>query len=623
VSHLPRPVFRLLVVLAALLALGLAGFGTARAAMSGRVLGDVTVIGVPLGGLSPADAERALAAEAGRVAVRPTTVHVEESSFTLRPSEIGFTVDIGATVDAAVDLGRAGSIPGQFWWWLTHLLGSVTMAPVTSLDPDAVEEALAGWEEAALPDLPFEGAIETDGTEPVAVPPRAGRRIDREAAPGRLVEGVLGGEAVRLPVVGVEPRVSGEAVAAALEAARRLLAGDVVLAADAGEVTMTPPQLAEAFRSEPTSAGELRLFFDPGTVAAVLEPSLAGILRQPVDASFVVDGYRVSVAPGSAGTDLDAEATARSVGTAAASPDRRGLLVVRDGAEPAVTTADLESLHVTHLVSRFTTYHDCCQNRVRNIHLIADTVDGTIVRPGEELSLNGLVGRRTVADGYLEDGTIIGGELTTSVGGGVSQFATTFYNAVFWGGYDDVSHKPHSFYFSRYPEGIEATISFPAPDLVFRNDSETGILIRTEYTDTSITVSFYGDNDGRIVSGRHRNGATELTVVEAGGPAARVVTASVSDRYNPTNPGAELRPNPGLQPGQRRQVQKPSPGWTVKVTRTITVGGTERPETWTVRYSPRREIVEVNPCEIPELATPCPTTTTTTTPPPTTTTTTP
>jgi hypothetical protein len=259
---------------------------------------------------------------------------------------------------------------------------------------------------------------------------------------------------------------------------------------------------------------------------------------------------------------------------------------------------------------------------VTNIHLIADIVDEAIVMPGATFGINEYVGQRTVERGFLEDGTIIQGELVETVGGGVSQFATTFYNAVFWGGYEDVTHRPHTFYFSRYPEGIEATISWQQPELAFRNDRSTALWLRTGYTDTSITVRIYGSNDGRVVVGDHSSGNTNLRVIAEGGPAARRVRASVGERSNPTEPTIEYRPNPELDVEETDQIQSPAPGWTVIVTRVIEENGSEREESWTVRYLARREILEVHPCKIPGTIEPCPepTTTTTTLPPDTTTT---
>ena len=158
------------------------------------------------------------------------------------------------------------------------------------------------------------------------------------------------------------------------------------------------------------------------------------------------------------------------------------------------------------LVAEFTTYHPCCQSRVINIHRIADAVDGAVVQPGETFSVNSHVGKRTEAKGYVAAGAIVGGEIVccdhpANIGGGTSQFATTLYNAVFWGGYEDVYHKAHSLYFTRYPVGIEATLGYPGPDVVFRNDTNAPLYIDTSYTSRSVTVRLYGTNEGRVVNG--------------------------------------------------------------------------------------------------------------------------
>ena len=258
---------------------------------------------------------------------------------------------------------------------------------------------------------------------------------------------------------------------------------------------------------------------------------------------------------------------------------------------------DADGQGVLHLVSQYTTHHPCCHARVTNIHLFADAVDGAVVPPGEAFSLNDHVGQRTRSKGFLGAGTLINGTLVSTVGGGVSQFATTFYNAVFWGGYQDVEHKPHSSYFSRYPEGIEATINWPYLDLVFRNDTSRNVIIKTEYTDTSLTVKFFGDNDGRFVVGEWKDKEGRLEVVTPGGSQARVVTAEVSRRLNWRSPPEPLyRANPRLAVDQRRYRQPALHGWTVRVTRTISQEGQESTEQWGVRYLPLRAIIEVHPC---------------------------
>ena len=92
---------------------------------------------------------------------------------------------------------------------------------------------------------------------------------------------------------------------------------------------------------------------------------------------------------------------------------------------------------------------------------------------------------------HLPEGAILDGELVSDIGGGVSQFATTFFNAAWFAGIELVDFKAHSFYFSRYPPGREATINYPNVNLEIRNDTPYDILIDTDSNATSVTVTFW------------------------------------------------------------------------------------------------------------------------------------
>ena len=83
------------------------------------------------------------------------------------------------------------------------------------------------------------------------------------------------------------------------------------------------------------------------------------------------------------------------------------------------------------------------------------------------------------------------GHFTEDIGGGISQFATTLFNAAFYAGLEIPEYQAHTIYISRYPYGREATMSYPKPDLKIKNTSPHGVLIWTEYTRTTITVSLW------------------------------------------------------------------------------------------------------------------------------------
>jgi vancomycin resistance protein YoaR len=143
---------------------------------------------------------------------------------------------------------------------------------------------------------------------------------------------------------------------------------------------------------------------------------------------------------------------------------------------------------------------------VANIHRIADLIQGVVIAPGTTFSVNDHVGRRTIANGFVA-APVIDHEykFTEDVGGGISQFATTIFNAAFFAGLDIPSYYMHGIYIARYPYGRESTISFPSPDVRIRNNTPHGVLIWPTYTATSITVTMYST---KYVSGEQTNQTT-------------------------------------------------------------------------------------------------------------------
>ena len=94
---------------------------------------------------------------------------------------------------------------------------------------------------------------------------------------------------------------------------------------------------------------------------------------------------------------------------------------------------------------------------------------------------------------------IIGSLVLPSIGGGVCQTATTLFNDAFELGLPILERTNHNLYLSHYPIGRDATVSWGGPDFKFRNDLKHGILIKTSYTDSTLTFTFYGTPEHRRV----------------------------------------------------------------------------------------------------------------------------
>ena len=554
-----------------------------RALTTGKVLRGVWVDHAALSGLDRQATQQAVADLATEMTRRVYHVQVGSRLFEVRAKDLGAQVDTDATVDAVLNAGRHGSLIRRFRWWLDRWSSPSQIALVVSLDPTATRRWITHAEEG-LEDPPFDGSTTLKGGKVTPVYPHPGRVVDQQQAWIQLVNALRTGQTgvVSLALATQQPHLDRTAVDAVVKTAQKLISGPVrLLAPDTDdEVVFEAEDLAAALatRSHVTPRPYLEVYFDANRLDSKLAPLRSQIERLPQNASFVVDKQGgIHVRPDRPGVRLDPRLVADAALYAAVAPGRFGVLPLDRAAQPELTLADARALGINERVSRFTTYYPCCQPRVENIHHIADLLDGTIVRPGETFSVNKTVGPRTKENGFVPAPTIEEGEMVDSVGGGISQFATTMFNAVLRGGYEIIERQPHSYYFSRYPEGHEATLSYPHPDLAFRNDTQAGMLIKCEYGKTHIRVTIYGNREGRKVK------------------------TTASKRRNIVQPPVEYIANPDLDPDEEEVEYGGQVGWTVTVTRTVVFAdGKKKVESRDVTYSPRARRVQVHPCRIPE-----------------------
>jgi vancomycin resistance protein YoaR len=154
---------------------------------------------------------------------------------------------------------------------------------------------------------------------------------------------------------------------------------------------------------------------------------------------------------------------------------------------------------ITNVVGSYTTVYGGTPGRLHNVQLVADLIDGALVAPGERFSFNQTTGERNAAKGFEEAPVIINGELESGIGGGVCQVSTTVFNAAFEAGLSIERRTNHALYISHYPLGRDATVNYPDIDLVFRNDTDHWLLVRTFVGAGSLTVNLYGTSPGRRV----------------------------------------------------------------------------------------------------------------------------
>jgi vancomycin resistance protein YoaR len=513
-----RPVIIAGAVIAGLLVL----YGISFAVAGSSLARNASVLGVDVGGMSPAEAEATLTAELPPLVDEPIAIESgdDEGSSTLVPSEAGLTVDVTATV-AAIPGGSANPIS-----LVRALFGGGDVEPIPAVDRAALTTAVEGIGEEFDVE-PVNGSVAFSDGDVVTSEAEPGASVDVEATADLLEAAYFGAEdaPAELPIgpvtaviTEVEAAITDAEVARAVaEFAEPAMSAPVSVVAGGQTIDITPEILSQALTMVPDGR-VLEPVLDPDDLAEAAHDVLSTVGEPGNDATIEIRNGEPTIIPESVGVGVVPEDLAEALlPVLVASGDERSAEVEFDEVQPDFTAADAEALGVKEVVSEFTTEFVPSSYRNTNIGLAASKINNTLLMPGDTFSLNGLVGERTAANGFVRGGVISGGQLVEAYGGGVSQVATTTYHAAFKAGLEDVEHRPHSIYYSHYPVGQEATVSWGNFDMAFKNDTPYGVLVETQFRPS---IPGRGSLTVRIWSTEHFK-----------------VETSTSDRSNFTDPG--------------------------------------------------------------------------------------
>ncbi len=475
-----------LVVAGAVLALGVV-YLAAAAWFGDRVPRGTTVAGVAVGGQGADEARATLTDELGARTTQPLVLTSSAGKVENLPKELGLGVDVDATVDTLVGFSLS---PATMW---EHLSGGSAQPAAVTVDDDvfaaAVDEA-----RGELDAEPVEGAISVAKGKVTVKKPVTGTTTDIPGTAEAVRRWWPGDRTVEVAAVAAAPKVSAEELARVRsEFADVAVSGPVQVTSNGKTFTLAPATFAPAIVLRADESGTITPRADDKKLAAIVHAAAkkAGAEVAAKDAVVTFSGRTPTVKAHVAGVALD-DASLSSEVWKAISTTTRTATVATKATEPKVTTAIAKKTLPKQQISSFTTYYQAGQSRVHNIKLASRIINGTYLQPGEQFSMNGILGERTPGKGYIEAGIIRGGRAATSYGGGISQVSTTIFNAAFFSGMQLDAWTPHYYYISRYPEGREATISWPDLHNKFTNTTDGGVLMQVSTTNTSITVSFWG-----------------------------------------------------------------------------------------------------------------------------------
>ena len=488
-----------------LLALGAAAllvlvWGAAAFATTQHIFAGSTVSGVAVGNMSPAQAESTVAGAINAQLGQPVTLVVNNATDTLVPAESGVSVDARASVERLTGftlnpLTLIGRLRGADVDAVTRVdARSLTTALDARLDVLAVGASDAG--------------VTLNGTTPVLIPGSIGTGLDVDSAVTTLSENwPLGRETIELPDGEARPAITDEEAQTLIDKVLTpLLSSDFTITVEGTDaaarawrptVVLTPEQLAELVRIG-TADGDITASLDPQGLRETVLAAMGPEIESPVqDATWTIEG-RADAKPvyveAHGGTVVDADALAANVLTAATQDggagERRITLPMIDQA-PAVTTPAAD-WGMNQVIGEYSTPYYPDAARTQNLVAGTAAINGTVVMPGGVFSLTDALGPIDEEHGFASAGVVTNGQHTDAMGGGLSQVATTVFNAGFEAGMDDVEHTPHNYWFTRYPAGREATLWTGNLDVKFGNSTPTAVMVQAWAVDGEVHVRLWG-----------------------------------------------------------------------------------------------------------------------------------
>ncbi len=531
-ENLPTGRRRALLVISVLIAVFLVATGVELAMSVGRVHPGVYVADVSVGGLTPDAAGTRLEKELVSRLADPVMLVFEEDDWSVESTTVAAALDTTTAVQAAMAIGRSGSmgsrVGARFLAWFSPVK---LRAPVIGSNERvaAVIDEVAG----EIDRDPTDASVRIEGTDATVEPSALGLAVRRdELAQAMLAAFASTERSVDIATDLVPVDVTDEAALAAAQDAEQLMSAPVTITHEDEEWEFSREEIAGwiGFRVEPgaestasssavsspsadgslvatatevpgTRRMALVAYIDAREASKTVTPRVGTAGRPAEDATFSVSNGTVSIVPHQDGLGPDIDALADELTVALMDDGNRFVELRTMRVEPALTTEGAKAMGIKERIGTYTTTFDSGNRpRVNNIHTLADAVDGTLIAPGETFAFNETVGPRTAAKGYQEAPAIVNGVLVPQLGGGICQFGTTIFNAVFESGLPVVERRNHSFYISHYPKGRDATVSWGGPDFKFKNDTEHYVLVATGHGAGSVTVSLYGTDPGYDIS---------------------------------------------------------------------------------------------------------------------------
>lgn len=424
------------------------GYLFSSAADNGLILNNVTVAGVNLGGMTREEAKKALhSATDTTYTGKDMVIILPDSTLTLSPSDTKASLDVDAVVEAAYNYGRSGSKAENEAAKAQSLVGEYHIALLSymTLDTDYIRQKLdkygAGFNSSySASSYTLEGDM----------PELSEEKFDEDAPCQTLL---------------LNPGTPGKFL----------------------DINVLYNRVLDAYSFNQFEVNVK----DSAPVTQPEELDLDQIFEQlhisATDAQM--DMKTFEVIPGSYGYTFD---LARAKQLLAQAEPGSTVGIPMEYVSPEQSAEELEKLLFRDVLASTKTKHTNNANRNNNLRIACASLNGYVLMPGQQLSYNEVLGKRTEEAGYKAAGAYANGETVMELGGGICQVSSTLYYAALLADLQIDVRQAHSYVSSYIDFGMDATVSWGGPEFKFTNNTDYPIRIEAEVSDGYVKINLVG-----------------------------------------------------------------------------------------------------------------------------------
>ena len=413
----------------------------------GRILKNVYVAGVNVGGMTPEKAKIAVYnATVNTYDTQVMTVTLPDSVLQFKPEDTGVTLNVDAAIQAAYNYGRVGTEEEKELAKAQSLVGKyvLDLLPFLELDAEYIHKTLEQYSEG------FNSSyLSSSYTFEGNMPGLTAEKFDEEAPCQTLVLNI-GTPGRHLDIQAIYT--------------------DVLLAYCNNQFQVDASHAPEQMPDLPN----LNAIFDQ-------------YCSTPVDAYMDMQTFAVTGEVYGYTFDLEAAQSLLDDADYGAS-----IRIEMEYLMPQVRSSDLISALYADVLGSCQTPHTSNANRNTNLSLACQAINGLVLEPGEEFSFNKVVGERTAERGYRSAPAYANGETVSELGGGVCQISSTLYYCVLLADLEVTERQNHSYVSNYIDRGMDATVSWGGPDFKFRNTSSYPLRIEAEVSGGYVKIQLLG-----------------------------------------------------------------------------------------------------------------------------------